>query len=136
MRIFVDANVLVAVLLKEHRVYDSAANVLMLHGFKSYLVCTTTLALAIAFYFVGKRYGAQEAKRRIEILSQHIIVLPSDGEAHYAAMKDKSVLDYEDGLQYYAALSAGCSYLITFDTQDFHFSKIPVRTPDQFLAQH
>ena len=51
------------------------------------------------------------------------------------AAKDKQVLDFEDGLEYYSALHSGCRYIITEDVNDFHFSKIGVVTSEQFMTQ-
>lgn len=42
--------------------------------------------------------------------------------------------DFEDGLQYQAALSAGCECIISRNKKDFPFTEIPVLTPEEFLS--
>lgn len=42
--------------------------------------------------------------------------------------------DFEDGLQYQAAIDAGCDCIITRNQKDFGFSKIPVMDASQFCV--
>lgn len=44
--------------------------------------------------------------------------------------------DFEDGLQYQAAMDAGCDCIITRNQKDFQFAKIPVMSASEFLAKH
>lgn len=41
--------------------------------------------------------------------------------------------DFEDGLQYQAAIDAGCECIITRNQKDFRFADIPVMSPSEFL---
>lgn len=42
--------------------------------------------------------------------------------------------DFEDAVQYFSALKANCQIIITRNTKDFKESKLPIMTPDEFLA--
>jgi predicted nucleic acid-binding protein len=55
MKLFLDANILVAVLNKEYPVFTYAARILSLANNKKFAVYTTPLCLAIAFYFAEKK---------------------------------------------------------------------------------
>ena len=46
------------------------------------------------------------------------------------------MLDFEDGLEYYAAIENACSCIVTEDTGDFHFSKIEVLTSEAFFEKY
>jgi predicted nucleic acid-binding protein len=46
---------------------------------------------------------------------------------------NKKINDYEDRLQYYAALNAKCDMIITENIGDFFFSEIPVYTPKDYI---
>ena len=59
MKIFLDANILVAVLNKEYPVYTYAARVVSLTNNKKHSVFTTPICLAIAFYFAEKKKVVQ-----------------------------------------------------------------------------
>ncbi len=135
MKIFLDANVLVSVLNKEYPVFTHSARVLSLADSSNYQLCTSTICLAIAFYFAEKKSGAKKAKEKISILISKIEIVESNKKVAMQAAKDKQVLDFEDGLEYYSALHSGCKYIITEDVNDFHFSTIGVVTSEQFMTQ-
>ncbi|TAD83589.1 MAG: type II toxin-antitoxin system VapC family toxin [Bacteroidetes bacterium] len=132
--IFIDANVLVAVLNKEYPVFSAAARVLSLADRPGHKLCTTALCLAIAFYFAEKKCGRAKARQKLALLAEKLQVIPCDRDAVAGALANKSALDLEDGIQYYAALAAGCSHIITENTADFYFGVLQVQTCEQYLT--
>jgi predicted nucleic acid-binding protein len=52
------------------------------------------------------------------------------------AIKNPEVLDFEDGLEYYAALNSGCDIILTEDKNDFYFSALPVLNSQEFIRQY
>jgi len=44
----------------------------------------------------------------------------------HQTISNVKINDFEDGLEYYAALSAGCNIIVTEDLDDFWFSEIDV----------
>lgn len=136
MKIFLDANILVAVLNKEYPMFTYTARVLSLADNTKYEIYTSPICLAIAFYFAEKKSGKKEAKRKISLIASKINIAEADQKIVLQAAEDKSVDDFEDGLEYYSALKAGCNWIVTEDKNDFHFSKIPVVTARQFLEEH
>lgn len=135
MKIFLDANVLVSVLNKEYPIFAHSSRVLSLADNAQYQLCTSTICLAIAFYFAEKKSGAQKAKEKISLLISKIDIVESNKNVALQAANDKQVLDFEDGLEYYSALYSGCQYIITEDLNDYYFSKIEVMTSEQFMIQ-
>src|SRR5690349_5498144 len=132
---FIDANILVAVLNKEYPLFRSAARLLSLASNSNFTLSTSPTCLAIAFYFAEKKSGAGEALRKIKTLTEHIKVLDCGAEEVNAALQNKKVLDFEDGLQYYAAVHGGCQVIVTENGKDFHFATIPVMTSEDYLRQ-
>lgn len=132
-RIFVDANILVAVLNKEYPLFSTAARVLSLTDHPKFEVYTSATCLAIAFYFCSKKCGDKEAGRRIRLLSSKLLTAPTGQAEIEAVIRQPEIADFEDGIQYFAALHAGCSFIITEDGHDFWFSGIPVLNSDTFL---
>ncbi len=53
-----------------------------------------------------------------------------------ASLKDRRVNDFEDGLEYYAAIRSGCEIIVTEDVSDFYFSAIPVVGASTFLTRY
>jgi len=134
MKLFLDANILVAVLNKEYPLFDTAARVVSLSSRKNITLYTSPICLTIAFYFAEKKSGARKAKEKIKILMEHAGIVESTSKTVQQALENPKVLDLEDGLEYYSALRAKCSHIITEDLSDFHFSEIPVVSPKEFLV--
>jgi len=132
---FIDANIIVAVLNKEYPLFRSAARLLSLASDPSFSLCTSPTCLAIAFYFAEKKSGTNEALRKINTLAEHIKVLDCGSTEVKAALTNKKVLDFEDGLQYYSAIHGDCQVIVTENGGDFHFAEIPVMTGEEYLRQ-
>jgi hypothetical protein len=100
-------------------------------GFRLY---TSPTCLAIAFYFSEKKSGTLMAKQKIGLLAQKINITPTDRDTVLQVFKNKSINDFEGGLQYYAAVRAKCTCIITEDRDDFHFSELEVLGAKDFLS--
>jgi len=135
MRIFLDANILVSILNKEYPLFTYSARVLSLADNPKFEIYTSPICLAIAFYFAEKKSGNISAKNKISLLVSKIKIAEADYSVVTKALQDKTVGDFEDGLEYYAALNARCKWIVTEDINDFHFSKLPVMNARQFLEE-
>jgi predicted nucleic acid-binding protein len=135
MKIFLDANVLISVLNKEYPVFPYSSRVLSLADDPRFELFTSPTCLAIAFYFAEKKSGSAGAKRKIETLSSKIEITPTDKSTVLPIFKNKSIRDFEDGIQYYAALHSKCTCIVTEDLNDFHFSEIEVLNSRDFLTR-
>jgi predicted nucleic acid-binding protein len=136
MKIFLDANILVSVMNKEYPLFTYSARILSLMDSPKFQVFTSPVCLAIAFYFAEKKSGQKVAKNKISLLISKIKIAEADENVVLKAVQDKTVGDFEDGLEYYSALNAGCKWIVTEDINDFHFSKLPVMNARQFLEEH
>src|SRR5688572_8015917 len=136
MNIFLDANILVSVLNKEYPLFTYSSRLVSLADDRRFTVFTSPICLAIAFYFSEKKSGRESAKEKLRILSDKLQIAPVDKTVVRKTSNDKTILDYEDGLEYYSAVQAGCKCIITEDLNDFHFSKIEVLNAHQFLEKH
>ena len=133
MKVFVDANILIAVLNREYPLYTFAARLLSLSNKKGIQLFTSPLCIAIAFYFSTKKSGEAVAKNKIELLAEHINLTSPGPDCVKQALKNPQVQDVEDGMEYYSALQEGCSYFITENREDFYFSQIKVSGCEEFL---
>lgn len=135
MKVFLDANVLVSVLNKEYPLFPHSARILSLADQLRYQLYTTPICLAISFYFAEKKSGAGLAKRKMEVLSSKLHIASVDSIEVSRAVSDPSVVDFEDGLEYYSALQHECQAIITEDSEGFYFSEIPVYDCKKFLDE-
>jgi predicted nucleic acid-binding protein len=135
-KIFLDANVLVSVLNKEYPLFSYSSRVLSLAEDKKFELFTSPICLAIAFYFAEKKSGPKIAMKKIQLLISKINIANSDQDVVTMAARNKAITDFEDGLEYYSAVNAGCQCIITEDIDDFHFSRVEVFRSQQFLEQY
>jgi predicted nucleic acid-binding protein len=136
MKLFLDANILVSVLLKEHGYFIACAQILSLADQQRYTVTTTSICIAIAYYYAEKNFGSREAKRRLKLLNEKLKIIACDSKEVKQALTNNKVLDVEDGMQYYAALHEGCDCIITNDLDGFNFSNIEVLNAPDFLKKY
>jgi predicted nucleic acid-binding protein len=135
MKLFVDANILISVLNKEYPLFSSTARILSMAGHRGTQIFTTPVCLAIAFYFAEKKHRTAMAKEKIALLCQHIQIAAVTANCVQQALADKRVHDFEDGVQYYAALQQGCDCIVTENTDDYYFADIQVLNSSAFLKE-
>lgn len=136
MRVFLDANILVTVLNKEYPSFSYAARVLSLADHPKFQLYTSPICFAIAFYFSCKKSGAVVAKKKLALLAEKILIAENKQSDVLKVSQNQQILDFEDGLEYYASLNAKCECIVTQDLNDFHFSEIPVLNAEDFLRQY
>lgn len=136
MRIFLAANILVSVLNKEYPLFTYAARIVSLTDNKKFTVYTSPVCLAIAFYFAEKKSGTQVAKQKIKLLTEKIQITTVGKNEVQQALQNKQVNDFEDGIEYYAALNNKCDVIVTEDTSDFYFATIKVCKAQSFLQEY
>lgn len=135
MRLFLDANVLVAVLNHEYPVFSYAARVLSLVDKPNFQVYTSPICLAIAYYFSEKKAGKKQAQQKLQVLCGKIKSTSVNQSTVNQASAFPFPIDFEDALEYFSAVEAGCDVLITEDGNDFYFSEIPVMSCQEFIRR-
>jgi predicted nucleic acid-binding protein len=135
MKVFLDANVLVTVLNRQYPLFPTAARILSLADKDAYRMYTSPMCLAIAFYFAEKKTGTVQAKKKITMLSQKLRIAPNLETGVLHTIENSKINDFEDGLEYYAAIDAGCEVIVTEDTKDFWFSEIEVLDCEAFIKK-
>ena len=131
-RVFLDTNILIDVMLhREPFVHDSAE--VLNRGFNGQIeLYATPLSFATCLFVARKALGYTNTIEALKILEKHILIAPMDAvqlhEALYAAAPD-----FEDMLQYNAAISAKCEYIVTRNEKHFPQGTTPVLSPVAFL---
>ncbi|MEO6330720.1 MAG: PIN domain-containing protein [Ginsengibacter sp.] len=136
MRLFLDANILVSVLNKEYPLFTYSSRIISLADKTKFTLYTSPVCLAIAFYFAEKKYKSVSAKKRIEILCEHINITGITKSTVKQSLQNPAVNDFEDGLEYYSAIENKCECIITEDMGDFYFSKIEVISSEAFFEKY
>jgi len=135
MTLFLDANILVSVLNNEYPSFTYTSRIVSLADNRKYTVFTSPICLAIAFYFAEKKSGTAPAKKKIQLLTEKLSITSVGKAEVLAALQNKKVNDFEDGLEFYAAANYACDAIITEDIGDFYFSSIPVYNSKDFFEK-
>ncbi|HNP19969.1 MAG TPA: PIN domain-containing protein [Fulvivirga sp.] len=136
MKVFLDANILVSVLNKEYPLFTHSSRILSLIENVDFTVYTSPLCLAIAYYFSEKKSGRTLANKKMALLCEKIKITTVDQKCALNTIGDKSIHDFEDGLEYFSAIAAECDCIISEDRDDFYFSKIEILSSKSFLGKH
>ena len=136
MKIFLDANIIVSVLNKEYPLFIHSSRILSLADHKEFEVYASPICLAIAFYFAEKKYKTIIARQKIKLLCEHIKIAEATKASVKKTLQNTMVHDFEDGLEYYAAVENKCKCIITEDVDDFYFSEIEVLNSEDFFKKY
>lgn len=135
-RLFIDANVLVTVLCNEYPRFGACARILSLADDNRFEVYTSPLCLAIGAYFAAKKGGEKQARKKVALLAEKLKVTTVGPDAVKATFANPAIADIEDGFQYFSAVDAGCTSIVTYDRRDWHFAKMEVLPPEAFLLNY
>lgn len=128
-----DINFILDIFLKREPFYYSAARLFKKIEDKKLKGYLCALSFPTLFYLLSKELNKGEA---IKILEKIRIVFG------IAAVDEKVIdlsltanfKDFEDAVQYYSAIQVKADCIITRNKDDYVNDKIPVLTPEEFLA--
>lgn len=131
-KVFLDTNVVIDLLDKRKGFYLSAARIFTLAFRHDLLLYISPLTYATAAYLLRKhpKEELRQLLANLRVLSHVTLVDDQTVDAALAAGFD----DFEDALQYCSALNEHVDVLVTRNVKDFSLAKLPVLTPDEFLA--
>ena len=132
MRVFIDTNVILDVLMKRDPYYSDSAAVLMLCGSGvtgCILACQTT-----DIFHVVQRSGldATSTKAIIKTLIENLKVVDATAADVQNALASE-MKDFEDAFFASAAARSKARYIITRNEKDFRLSPVPAISPKAFL---
>jgi predicted nucleic acid-binding protein len=133
VRLLVDTNVVLDVLLERQPYASAAAQVLALadtervHGG----ICATTLTTI--HYLAAKAAGRRQAARLVRDLLDVFAVAPVSGQVLMAAT-GLDFDDFEDAVVHEAARAWGAAGIVTRDRSGFATAGLPIFEPDELLS--
>lgn len=135
MKIFADTNILLDVLARREPFYGDSAEVWTLAETGRVTGLASTLSLPNLYYLLRRMKGQQTARKALSILRDIFTLVPLDMQIANQAI-DAEIKDFEDAIQFFSAIRAGASVLITRNPRDFPVGDIAIQTPAEFLAAH
>ena len=134
MKIMIDTNVVMDVLLKREPFYSASYEVMRQSALERVEGFVSATAATEIFYLLRRALGdRQAAKDSLEKLAQIVSFADALGEDVQAALAS-NMADFEDALV--AAIAERCKmdYIVTRNTGDFKESPVRALTPMEFLA--
>lgn len=132
-KVFVDANIILDVMLKREKFFLESSNVIDLAPTGDVEMFATVLTFANALYVCRPLIGKSNAIAKLKEMFGYLHIAPL-GQEEYDAATLMSPKDMEDDFQYCAAVSAGCDVLVTRNVKDFpKNNKIAIMKPRDFL---
>ncbi len=128
-----DINFILDIFLKRKPFYQPAARIFKKiedGELKGYL---SALSFPTLFYLLTKELNRGKALRTLEKIRIVFRVAQVDEKVIDMSLVS-DFKDFEDAVQYYSALKVKAECIITRNKADYSDDKIPVLTPDEFLA--
>ena len=129
-RIFLDTNIILDFLIRE----EYKENI------RQMIKCSINVDFFISYLsvanaaYIMRKYPRNVVRENIALLLDIFNVIPNTVQQVQEAVKF-DVPDFEDMLQYQAALSYSCEAIITRNQKDFPFSSLPVMTVEEYLSK-
>ncbi len=135
MRVFLDTNILVDVLLDRKGLASESAAVIARCESLAATMLVAWHGLATAFYLLKRGRSQEEALQEVDkILAWATVASCGDADARRA--RALGFPDFEDALQAVAAEAGGAACIVTRNTADFRKSGVPALSPSDFLAKY
>jgi len=132
VKVLLDTNVILDVLLNRHPFSDDSAQLMAMvdrsevQGF----LCATTVTTI--HYLLAKYLDSKRSIKQVRLLLSLFEIAPVNRVVLENALAGHSP-DYEDAVIIEAAQHAGVEYIVTRNIKDFKKSLIPVYTPAGFI---
>jgi len=132
MKVLVDTNVVLDILLNRVPFYDSSAYVEVLAEAKIITGYISASAITDIFFIAKGTLGKKSTKEALKnLLSVFKPATVTDNHIYQALNLDWK--DFEDSVQYVVGEGFSADYIITRNIDDYASGSIPVVTPEQFI---
>jgi predicted nucleic acid-binding protein len=135
MNVFIDTNILLDVLARREPFYADSAQVWTLAETGRIAGFISAVSLSNLFYIMRRMKGQKAARKTLGILRDIFNLVPLDVQITNQSI-DSDITDFEDAIQFFSAIRAGATVLITRNPKDLPRSDIAIQTPTEFLATH
>ncbi len=131
-QVFVDTDIMLDLLLERSPFYINSAYLFTLADNGKIEICVSSLSFNKIDYLLSKRYNRSESRRILGQLKILVKVLAVDDKIISLAL-NSVFSDFEDAIQYYAAIENNVPILITRNLKDYKHAAIPVMTAEAYL---
>lgn len=131
--VFCDINFILDIFLKREPFYNSAAKLFKKIEDKELKGYLCALSFPTLFYLLSKELNREKAIKTLEKIRIVFSIASVDQKVIDLSLAS-DFKDFEDAVQYYSAVQVKADCLITRNKDDYVDDRIPVLTPEEFLA--
>lgn len=132
-RIFLDTNMILDLLGERDPFYASIAKIATLADQKKITLVVSPLSFTTVDYVLSKYEPSDSVLKKLRMFKILCEVCAVDEETIEKGL-NSGFSDFEDAVQYFTALQANCSIIITRNGKDFKSSTLPVMTAEEYLS--
>jgi predicted nucleic acid-binding protein len=133
-RLFLDTNVILDLLANREPHFVSIARLATLADQKKLVLVSSPLSFTTVDFILNKYESEDSVRAKLRKFK----IICEVGEVNEEIIDkglNSAFKDFEDAVQYYSALQANCSVIITRNAKDFKHSSIPVMTAEEYLKR-
>ena len=130
--LFIDTDVCLDLLAKREPHYLYAATLFTLADKGELKLFVSSNSFSNLNYLLSRQYSMAEARRILSKFKVLVQVLPVDDKVIELALNSK-FKDFEDAIQYFAAIESGITILLTRNIKDYKKAEIQVQTPELYI---
>lgn len=135
MKVFVDTNVLMDVLLDREPFVGDSQQVWLLAERGKLQGLVSALSFPNIYFVLRKLSGSERAARTMSMLRDVFRPVMCDEQILNQAI-DADFKDFEDAIQYFSAIRADADCIVSRNPKHFPSPDISVLTPSEFLAAY
>jgi predicted nucleic acid-binding protein len=133
MKLFLDTNILLDLLLDREPHADAAVRILSAVEAGKATGYIAGITLPNVHYILRDLHKRRDPRPVLESLLGFLEVVPTSKKILQEALVS-GFKDYEDGIQHASAVAARCTHLVTRNTRDFRNSRMVVATASEMAA--
>lgn len=135
MRVLIDTNVLLDVLMGRQPYYDISDKILKMCADKKIEGYIAAHSIPNMYYVLRKNMPEDSRRKVLLDICQILKIEGIDSVKIRSALQNGDFTDMEDCLQEECAMSVAADYIVTRNIRDYVTSEIPAIMPDEFLAK-
>ena len=131
-KIFLDTNIILDLLGERVPFFDAVAKVATLADQKKIILVASPLSFVTIDYILKKFEPSVDVMNKLLKFNILCEVCTVDSTIIEKAL-NSTFTDFEDAVQYFAALQSDCSVILTRNAKDFRASTIPIMSVEEYL---
>lgn len=130
-RLFLDADIVMDFLAKRAPFHQFADEIFNLSDKGEVNLVIASLTFSHLHYVLAKQAGKDQARQTLNKFKT-LIKVASIGDKIIDLALSSEFKDFEDAIQYYAAIENNCSMILTRNIKDYKEASIPVMTAESY----